>query len=231
MFLDNKYTKWYNAIIQHRILNPLPADYYTENHHVIPKSLGGSNSKKNLVALTAREHFVCHRLLVKMTEGSDKVKMSFAIRNLMIRKNQFQERIRVSSAVYASIIQQTKKEIGESLKGKNNPYYGKTHSEDAKKKMKEKRSRQPPPMLGKSHSDETKEKIRKKNKILSSDPTVLQLKIERSKKQFENPENRYKAGNGKRGKCWYVNPSTGESILCFPNECPANYVKGRKISK
>ena len=39
---------------------------YYEKHHILPKSLGGTNDKENLVKLTAREHFICHWLLVKM---------------------------------------------------------------------------------------------------------------------------------------------------------------------
>ena len=39
---------------------------YFEKHHILPKSLGGTNDKENLVKLTAREHFICHWLLVKM---------------------------------------------------------------------------------------------------------------------------------------------------------------------
>ena len=39
---------------------------YSELHHIIPKSLGGSNSNNNLVRLTAREHFLCHYCLAKM---------------------------------------------------------------------------------------------------------------------------------------------------------------------
>lgn len=39
---------------------------YKERHHIIPKCVGGSNLKENIVALTAREHFICHRLLVKI---------------------------------------------------------------------------------------------------------------------------------------------------------------------
>lgn len=38
---------------------------YYENHHIIPKSLGGSDSLENLVLLTAREHFIVHFLLAK----------------------------------------------------------------------------------------------------------------------------------------------------------------------
>ena len=39
---------------------------YYEVHHIIPKSLGGTNDKNNMVALTAREHFICHWLLAKI---------------------------------------------------------------------------------------------------------------------------------------------------------------------
>lgn len=39
---------------------------YYEKHHILPKSLGGNNDKENLVKLTAREHFICHWLLVKI---------------------------------------------------------------------------------------------------------------------------------------------------------------------
>jgi len=37
---------------------------YYENHHIIPKCLGGSDKSENLVLLTAREHFIAHKLLV-----------------------------------------------------------------------------------------------------------------------------------------------------------------------
>jgi hypothetical protein len=45
-------------------------DGYKERHHIIPKSLGGSNDPSNLVDLTAREHFVAHFLLAKMHGGN-----------------------------------------------------------------------------------------------------------------------------------------------------------------
>ena len=58
------YARTYYRIIEHRLNNPYPG--YTEKHHIIPRSLGGSDSVDNLVKLTAREHFLCHWLLVKM---------------------------------------------------------------------------------------------------------------------------------------------------------------------
>ena len=54
-------------------------DGYVERHHVIPRSLGGSNKKSNLVALTYREHFICHWLLTKFTEGVARRKMQHAL--------------------------------------------------------------------------------------------------------------------------------------------------------
>jgi hypothetical protein len=77
MFLTNKYTTWYYRIIENakiRLLNG-----YTERHHIIPKSLGGSDNSENIVTLTAKEHFVCHRLLTKMTEGNQRYKMLHAL--------------------------------------------------------------------------------------------------------------------------------------------------------
>lgn len=73
----NKYHRWYYTIINRRIGNT-PAGYF-EKHHILPKSLGGSNARNNLVSLTAREHYICHLLLVRMTSGVFKSKMIRAV--------------------------------------------------------------------------------------------------------------------------------------------------------
>ena len=78
MFTSNKYTKWYYNIIASAKNRTLPSGIYTESHHIIPKSLGGNNSKNNLAILTAKEHFVCHTLLVKMVTQEHKKKMIYA---------------------------------------------------------------------------------------------------------------------------------------------------------
>ena len=62
---DSKYKKLYFAIIDNRKANPL-LNCYTENHHIIPDSMGGPNDAENMVRLSAREHFLCHYLLTKM---------------------------------------------------------------------------------------------------------------------------------------------------------------------
>jgi hypothetical protein len=53
-------------------------DYvYYENHHVIPKCLEGSDKEHNKVLLTAREHFVCHKLLTYIYKGNRKITCAF----------------------------------------------------------------------------------------------------------------------------------------------------------
>jgi hypothetical protein len=42
---------------------------YVERHHILPKALGGTDDSSNLVALTAKEHFVAHVLLAKIHGG------------------------------------------------------------------------------------------------------------------------------------------------------------------
>jgi hypothetical protein len=79
IFIANRYTLIYFSIIENARLRVLPKDQYKETHHIIPRSMGGDDSSDNLVALTAREHFICHKLLVRMTQGESKGKMAFAL--------------------------------------------------------------------------------------------------------------------------------------------------------
>lgn len=65
------YNRIYREIISsslNRVVNG-----YTEKHHVIPKSMGGSDAKSNIAVLTAREHFICHWLLVKIHRNREMI--------------------------------------------------------------------------------------------------------------------------------------------------------------
>jgi ribosomal protein S15P/S13E len=73
MFLENKYTKWYNSIIENAKLRNV--DGYLEKHHILPKCLGGLDNTENIVKLSAREHFICHWLLTKMIDKTNKRKV------------------------------------------------------------------------------------------------------------------------------------------------------------
>jgi hypothetical protein len=53
---------------------------YYETHHIIPKSLGGSDDGDNLVNLTYREHFLVHWILTKIhTSGKPRASMWAAL--------------------------------------------------------------------------------------------------------------------------------------------------------
>lgn len=58
---------------------------YKEKHHIIPKCLGGNNDKDNLVELTAREHFLCHRLLCEIHPNNNK--LWYALWLMIVGKN------------------------------------------------------------------------------------------------------------------------------------------------
>lgn len=62
------YQKVYTSLISKRKEFPLKKtkELYTELHHILPRCLGGSDNKENLIRLTAREHFIAHRLLAKI---------------------------------------------------------------------------------------------------------------------------------------------------------------------
>lgn len=124
MFLDNKYTKWYFNIINYAKVRVTNNGYY-EKHHIIPKCLGGSNDYSNIIALTAREHFICHMLLTKMVEGRDKTRMSFAMWRLAHPK---QSKHKINSSMYET----TRKLFGRQMSAFNK---GRKLSEDTKLQM------------------------------------------------------------------------------------------------
>ena len=97
MYLQNKYTTWYYSNINHAISRTLQG--YTEKHHIIPKSLGGTNCLSNLVILTAREHYICHLLLTKMTIGDARFKMSYALMMMSIG-NRYNQRYNLNNRQY-----------------------------------------------------------------------------------------------------------------------------------
>ena len=101
MYLQNKYTRIYNLIIdraKHRTL-----DSYYEKHHIVPQSLGGTNKKENIVKLTAREHFICHVLLTKMTKGTDRSKMCQAAWMMASTISSNQQRHKVNNRTYENL--------------------------------------------------------------------------------------------------------------------------------
>lgn len=159
------YEKIYNQIVErakNRVL-----DCYTESHHIIPRCMGGGDEKENLVNLTAREHFMCHRLLVQIHPSNNKLK--FALWAMCNMKSKRQSRYTPSSRIYESIKIEVIQLISDKKKGVK-------LSEEHKRKTSEtlKGRKRPQEVIDKivktrkenggwKHSYETKNKIRSNN--------------------------------------------------------------------
>jgi len=129
MFIKNKYYTYYYNIVNTALSRPNLTGYF-EKHHIIPKSLGGNNLEENLVKLTFREHFICHRLLTKITAGIDCRKMGYAMwRMATVAKYR---KCRISSRTYQLIREEFVKINSVANKGENNWMYGKTHTQKAR---------------------------------------------------------------------------------------------------
>jgi len=118
------YKKAYHNLISKRKNSSVPSDVYGEWHHIVPKSLGGSDDSSNLVRLTAREHFICHALLAEMYEkGSNEWhKMNHAF--MMMRcEGQKQQRY-INSRYYELKKQDFSKVMSVQQTGNNNSQYG-----------------------------------------------------------------------------------------------------------
>jgi len=150
MYLPNKYTRTYYNIINRARARIVTG--YTESHHIIPRSLGGDDSKENLVTLTAREHFVCHLLLTKMTEGLFRQKMLYAVFCLMNFKNEFtKERYIPTSRTFARLRELYIKTVSDRLTGR--------------KRSIESRAKQSATMTGRKLSPGHAEKVARSNRI------------------------------------------------------------------
>lgn len=102
---------------------------YIEKHHIIPRSLGGTDANDNIVELTAREHFIAHLLLIKI--HPNKMKLVFAL-NMMCVEGLTQHRSH--NRMYGWLKEKFSKTMSEAQTGKNNSQFGTKwiHSDDLK---------------------------------------------------------------------------------------------------
>lgn len=168
MFLENKYAKWYTNLVNTRKIRIINDLEYYELHHIIPKCMGGTNNKENLVKFTAREHYIAHLLLIKMcVNESHQRKMKFALQKMMGNSSNW------SNAQYET----ARKKNLEALIGRkfteehkrklSMSNIGIKRNDETKLKLSKKaklRTHNKNPFYGKSHSDETKSILREKAK-------------------------------------------------------------------
>lgn len=132
------YEKIYNQIIQRASNRTIIG--YSEKHHIIPKCIGGTNDKNNLVELTAREHFICHKLLCKMYPDSSKLK--YAIWAMCRQRKSKTRCYTISSREYDFLKSEAFKnglsiEIRQKMSNSKKGKPGRPHSNLTKNKLRE----------------------------------------------------------------------------------------------
>lgn len=188
----------YDSLVK-KAQNRTNTEGYTEKHHIIPRTLGGSDDASNIVVFTGREHFIAHLLLAKIHGGS-MWHAAHMMSNMKRYTNRKYEKVREEHAKQVSlkhsgkvVSEETRKKISENkersakisqtLKGRpkseeHKEAYKKARlasggwvvSEEQKRKVSEKLSGQGNPMWGKTHNEEARKIISEANKQKVSCP-------------------------------------------------------------
>lgn len=95
---------------------------YFEEHHIVPTCMGGLSFIDNKVLLTAREHFICHKLLVEIYP--DNIKLQYAIW-MMVCTKKSGVTYRVGAREFERLKIIHSKNVSVQMSGSNNPFYGK----------------------------------------------------------------------------------------------------------
>ena len=138
---------------------------YYENHHILPKCLSGDKEKENMVLLTVREHFICHKLLTYIFKGNYKIVYGYY--RMIHSKNGIFIKSSRDYAYLKELISNTpmpdeiRKKISKSRKGKPAWNKGIPASRESKLKNRESQLGDKSKCWGKHHSEETLQKLRK----------------------------------------------------------------------
>ncbi len=199
---ETKYLRWYLDIIENtnlqnrKKLKKINEYYiYYENHHILPKAKGLFDEYEDLdeypwngVLLTAKEHFICHRLIqkhyakIEYTLGD--IKMSWAIDN-MSSNGKYNAKHYENYKLNLSHTEETKKKM--SISAKNRPPI----TEETRRKM-------GLASKGRKHTEETKENMRLTRQNVSEE---VRNKISISKKgKKHSEEHKHKIGLSCKGK-------------------------------
>ena len=130
IFLNNKYTKIYFAIVEK--VRQTPFEGFTENHHIVPEHFyiertrsgppgwlqGNPDAKENLLDMPAREHAICHLLLRKMIPEDKNAGCVYAAWRMVNIEDDTGNRYRVNSRIYAKLKEEVAKTHSATMKGR-----------------------------------------------------------------------------------------------------------------
>lgn len=200
------YLKVYNSIINKGKSNIFEKDDYFEEHHIVPKCLGGQDSNDNLVKLTYREHFVAHWLLFRIYPSNKMISAAFHIiafgtncRNTRKHHKGYMPSSRaIDEAKMAKVLHRTGSKhspetiikMRESWEQRiKNGYVshnkGKVTSDETKEKQRQSK-------LGKKRPHDVIEKIRNTKLEQSKETRELKIKLRQDKAKFKKEESERK---------------------------------------
>ena len=239
----------YRQLIEHR--RELPVDcssgVYVEMHHIVPRCLGGNNNKENLVCLTGREHYVAHKILLKIVEVKygRHSKEFYKVANAVLMMTHDRRGRKVSSRDY-EIARKIKSEqmqqqnpwnkgrVGvyseetivlmkknhANVKGENNPMFGKKgvlNPRTGMKMSKSARERIGTAHRGKMVSNETRRKI-SESMIGNKRPMFwANLLLKKKPEQIEEWKRKISATKKSRASS-YINGMQGKHLKDFMTE-------------
>jgi len=141
-------------------------EIYTEVHHILPRSLGGTDEKENLIRLLGRKHFDAHVLLSMMyVEGTREwYKMAYALQGLAYHFNKNDYQISAEEYEYAKSL--STKNDEETRQRKREGQLGRKHSIESRQKQSKKLSGRKLTQLHCLHISQSSNKERKRQSML-----------------------------------------------------------------
>lgn len=134
---------------------------YYEKHHIIPKCKGGTNNKNNLVLLTAREHFIVHKLLYKMFPYDDSLIFAYKTMLHVITENRYIASAREFEYVKEKMGRPLTESHKEAIRKANTGHVNTLeHRQNSSKGLKKFYETNPGYWAGKKHKPESIEKGR-----------------------------------------------------------------------
>lgn len=190
--------KIYNSLIVRALERIRDPNTYYEKHHIIPRSLGGDDSRSNLVYLTGREHFIAHMLLANIYGGG-----MWQAAKMMKNSRKCQDR-----SFNSRLYEIAKREWSNFLKGRKRPEHvidalkksARTRVVSQKTREKMSQNRKGKPRAGDptkwKHSDESKEKMSQSH--IKANTGARLPKMYGENNPMKRPENRAKISEAKK---------------------------------
>ena len=134
------YQRQYELLIAKHGTHDKPTGY-SERHHIVPKSMGGSDHTSNLTYLSAKAHFVAHHLLWRWHGAGPMAYAHWA----MVSMGKHKVTSRSFELARKAMADEAAKRVGSlhplfGVTGEDHPSYGTTRNSATKAKMSKSKS-------------------------------------------------------------------------------------------